>query len=250
MRPGEELVCGEDCPYFPAVWGEPQLIAVDRDGTRHFAVTPRFRRAVAEWVVITAEAVSSDPHFRWNDADLLIIDDAAAGPGADSMPAVGRVQPDDDGRYFFEGWLWNVHDGDGEQLDDVARAALTLLTQDRTRLVAPLIRYVAEHTHLHRIRRRCSASDGVTRAERVRFVRHGPTSQTTDITGRLCGCGGPLPGRRVGPPSGKHTPVPGRRPIDDAFVALPGARGPGCAPRWRFIRARRGPSATRNEATT
>ncbi len=55
----------------------------------------------------------------------------------------------------------NLYDGDVEHLDDVARAALTLLTHDRPRPVKPLIKYVAEHTHpapdpsaLQRIRRR------------------------------------------------------------------------------------------------
>ncbi|WP_284740274.1 hypothetical protein [Amycolatopsis sp. RTGN1] len=162
VRADEQLVSGDGQPAFPARLGEPQLIA-ETDGDQQFyTVTPRFRRAVAEWVAISVEATFDHLRFRWDGADLLVIDDAAIDPDDPaSTPHIDRIRPDSSGRYFFDGWLWNEADATTHRSDDTSRAALTLLAQDRPRPVAPLIRYVAERTdppldpaELRRIRRR------------------------------------------------------------------------------------------------
>ena len=149
LRVEEGLVCGDDQPYFPAQLGEPQWAATDERGRHHYAVTPRFRRAVAEWVAITVEATSDHLRFRWDGADLIVIDDDARDDDHDptSGPAVERIRPDADGRYTFQTWLWNVHDAATEHLEDTTHAALALLASDEPHPVDILIRYVAENTH-------------------------------------------------------------------------------------------------------
>jgi hypothetical protein len=162
VRAGEQLVSGDDQHYFPAQLDEPQLLAEYDNGRQFYTPTPRFRRVVAEWVAITAEATSDHLTFRWDGDELIIIDDAALdAEDPTSTPAVERIRPDADGRYYFDGWLWNDFDVATQRFDDTARTALTLLSQDHPRPVAPLIRYVAEHTGppldpavLQRIRRR------------------------------------------------------------------------------------------------
>ncbi|WP_146060348.1 hypothetical protein [Amycolatopsis sp. CA-128772] len=154
VRADEQLVSGDDQPAFPAQLGEPQLIAETDKGQRFYTVRPRFRRVAAEWVAITVEATSDHLRFRWDGADLLVIDDAAVNPDdPTSTPHIDRIRPDSGGRYFFDGWLWNEADAATHRSDDTSRAALTLLAQDRPRPVAPLIRYVTEHTDPRSTRR-------------------------------------------------------------------------------------------------
>lgn len=149
LRAEEELVCGDDQPYFPAQLGEPQWAATDDHGRRYYTVTPRFRRVVAEWVAITVEATSDHLRFHWDGDDLIITDAAARADEDDptSGPAVERIRPDADGRYSFETWLWHVHDA-ADHLDDTTHTALALLATDDPRPVDNLIRYVAENTRL------------------------------------------------------------------------------------------------------
>ncbi|MFF1612249.1 hypothetical protein ACFVYA_31085 [Amycolatopsis sp. NPDC058278] len=98
IRADEQLVSGDSQPYFPARLGEPQLVLETEFGDKFYTATPRFRRVVAEWVAITAEATSDHLTFRWDGDDLIVIDDAALDPGDPaSTPFVERVRPDTDG---------------------------------------------------------------------------------------------------------------------------------------------------------
>ncbi|MBE1493193.1 hypothetical protein H4696_000293 [Amycolatopsis lexingtonensis] len=144
LRIDEGLVCGDDQPYFPAQFCEPQLAATDETGRRYYAVTPRFRRVVAEWVAITVEATSDHLRFRWDGDDLIVIDDDALDDDRDpaSGPAVERIRPDADGRYTFQTWVWQVHDAAAGYLDDTTHAALALLATDDPLQVDTVIRYV------------------------------------------------------------------------------------------------------------
>jgi hypothetical protein len=149
LRVEEGLVCGDDQLYFPAQLGEPQFAASDETGRRYYAVTPRFRRVVAEWVAITVEATSDHLRFRWDGADLIVIDDDARDDDRDptSGPAVERIRPDADGRYTFQTWVWHVHDAAAEHLDDTTHAAVALLANDDPQPVDTVIRYVAGNTY-------------------------------------------------------------------------------------------------------
>jgi hypothetical protein len=86
--------------------------------------TPQFRRAVAEWVTITAQATSDRLHFHWDSEDLIIIDVAAASPEPEPMPTYERIQPDADGRHIFNAELRNAHDAAAKHLDNTTHAAL------------------------------------------------------------------------------------------------------------------------------
>ncbi|WIV52869.1 hypothetical protein [Amycolatopsis nalaikhensis] len=149
LRVDEGLVCGDDQPYFPAQLSVPQVAATDETGRRFYAVTPRFRRLVTEWVAITVEATSDHLRFRWDGDDLIVIDEDARDDDSDptSGPAVERIRPDADGRYTFATWVWHVHDPATEHLDDTTHAALTLLATDDPQPADLLIRYVAGNTY-------------------------------------------------------------------------------------------------------
>src|SRR5256885_1498217 len=117
VRDDEDLVCGDEQPYFPAQLSELQWAATDDRGRHHDTVTPRFRRVVAEGAPITVEPTPDHLHSHWDGDDLTPTDDPARDhDDPTSGPAVERIQPDADGRYTFETWLWNVHDA-AEHLD-------------------------------------------------------------------------------------------------------------------------------------
>ncbi|WIX85778.1 hypothetical protein [Amycolatopsis sp. DG1A-15b] len=142
VRAGEALFCGDDQPYFPG-----QLVEL-RFGRQLYAIVPRFRRVVAEWIAITVEATSDHLSFQRDGDDLIVIDDDALNDDdPTSTSAVERIRPDADGRYIFKTWDWNEPDVAAECLDETARTALALLAGDNPRPVAPLIRYVIENAH-------------------------------------------------------------------------------------------------------
>lgn len=149
LRVDEGLVCGDDQPYFPAHLGEPTFAAHDEDGRRLYAVTPRFRRVVTEWIAITAEATSDHLRFRWDGDDLIVTDHDALHDDTDPTrgPAVERLRPDADGRYVFPTWPWHVHDTAAERLDDTAHAALAVLATDEPFHLETVIRYITENTY-------------------------------------------------------------------------------------------------------
>ncbi|WP_410598032.1 hypothetical protein [Amycolatopsis sp. lyj-23] len=112
-------------------------------------MTPRFRRAVTEWIAITVEATTDNLRFRWDGDDLIVTDDDAPhdDTGPASGPALERLQPDADGRYIFPTRRWYVHDAATERLDDTAHAALAVLATDDPIHVDTVIRYVTANTH-------------------------------------------------------------------------------------------------------
>jgi hypothetical protein len=168
VRVGEDLVCGDDQPYFPAQLGELQWAATDDLGRRYYTVTPRFRRVVAEWVATTVEATSDHLGFLWDGNILVIVDDAAIDlDDPTSAPAVERIRPDADGRYTFETCLWHLPDDAAKRLDENAQAALTLLAHDDPQPIDTLIGYVAENTR--------SAPD----PQALRDIRHQHRTRTT-----------------------------------------------------------------------
>jgi len=158
LRVDEGLVCGDDQPYFPAQLSEPQFAGDDEHGRRYYAVTPRFRRVVTDWVAVTVEATSDHLRFRWDGDDLIVIDDDAHEDDRDpaSGPAVERIRPDAESRYTFQTWVWHVHDAAAGHLDDTTRTALArLATDDPSQIeIDTVIRYVVENT--------CPAADPQT----------------------------------------------------------------------------------------